>query len=240
MEATHPRQLAHTATAPPTAVIVEDEWAVAAQLQRGLQRAGFSVLGLAASGAEAVAQINRHRPNLVVMDIGLPGELDGIQVAATMDGAASIPVLYVTGRVDEATLARASTTNVMGYVVKPFDERQLQTAAVLAITRAGVLSRTAGSLQKHRATEQALQTIAGVLQEMGIVHASGWETKPGLSALSRREMEVMRRLVNNARVSTIARVLHLSPHTVRNHLKTIYRKLGVHSQTELIEWTRRQ
>jgi DNA-binding NarL/FixJ family response regulator len=223
----------------PTVVVVEDEWLVAKDLEQSLRRAGFSVLGFAASGTEALAQIERHQPTLVVIDIGLQGELDGIQVASRLRAMHDTPVVYVTGRVDDATLERASATNVMGYVVKPFDERQLRSAALLAVRRTQHLSRTAhNTTRRNHAIEDGLQAIAKVLRDVGVTDTGRWEAHPDVATLSRRELDIMRRLVNNARVPEIARVMRLSPHTVRNHLKAVFRKLGVHSQSELIEWTR--
>jgi two-component system, response regulator PdtaR len=220
-------------------VVVEDEWLVARDVGQSLRRAGFSVLGFAASGDEALAQIEQHRPNLVVIDIGLQGDIDGIQLASRLRRLHDTPVLYVTGRSDDTTLERASATNVMGYVVKPFDERQLRSAAILAVRRARHLSRTATSAtRRNRAIEDSLQLIANVLREVGVTDAGRWETHPDVAALSRREFEIMRQLINNVRVPEIARLMRLSPHTVRNHLKGVFRKLGVHSQGELIEWTR--
>jgi DNA-binding NarL/FixJ family response regulator len=227
------------ASTPPTVVVVEDEWLVARDLEQSLRRAGFSVLGLATTGEEALAQVERHLPNLVVIDIGLQGDIDGIQLASMLRRRHDAPVLYVTGRVDDATLERASATNVMGYVVKPFDERQLRSAALLAVRRAQHLSRTTTTASsRHRALEDGLQTIAKVLREVGVTEAGLWEAHPDVAALSRREIEITRRLVDNVRLPEIARAMHLSPHTVRNHLKSVFRKLGVHSQSELIEWAR--
>ncbi len=224
----------------PTVVIVEDEWAVAKDLQQSLQRAGFSVLGLAGSGSEALEQIERHNPSLVIMDIGLSGDLDGVQVAARIASGRDIPIVYVTGHGDAETLDRVASTNVMGYVLKPFNDRQLHCVATLAIRKAAARSRLARDSQRSQAMEAGLQNIATVLREIGVEPTASWQSDPDVATLTRRERDIMTRLVNNARVPTIAQAVSLSPHTVRNHLKNIYRKLDVHSQSELIEWARRR
>ncbi len=116
-----------------TILIVEDEAIVAADLAGKLQQLGYEVAGIAASGEEAIALAGRHAPQLVLMDVSLEGPMDGIEAAEAIRGRHDIPVIYLTAHSDPATLARAKVTDPFGYVLKPFEERDLATQIELAI-----------------------------------------------------------------------------------------------------------
>ena len=120
-------------------VVVEDEMIVAQDIQRTLTRLGYEVTALAASGAEAIEAV-KPQTDLVLMDIQLRGEMDGeytdgIAAAEHIQSQYAIPVLYLTAHSDEATLRRAKITEPYGYVLKPFDERELYIAIEIALYR---------------------------------------------------------------------------------------------------------
>lgn len=114
-------------------LIVEDENIVARDLRATLQQLGYDVLDAVATGREAVVRVVADRPDLVLMDIALRGDMDGIQAAADIRERFDIPVVYLTAHADEATLQRAKITGPFGYVLKPFDERELHTAILMAL-----------------------------------------------------------------------------------------------------------
>jgi PAS domain S-box-containing protein len=114
-------------------LIVEDEAIVAADLTAKLKRLGYEVVGTAAQGEAAVDMADRLRPHLVLMDIHLEGPTDGIAAAQEIQRQHSVPVIYLTAHSDAATLARAKLTGPFGYILKPFDERDLATQIELAI-----------------------------------------------------------------------------------------------------------
>ncbi|MBP2674999.1 MAG: sensor hybrid histidine kinase [Deltaproteobacteria bacterium] len=116
-----------------TILIVEDEAIVAADLDGKLRRLGYEVAGIAASGEEAVAMALRLRPRLVLMDIKLEGPMDGIEAIEAIRGRYDVPVIYLTAHSDAATLARAKVTGPAGYLLKPFEERDLATQIELAL-----------------------------------------------------------------------------------------------------------
>jgi PAS domain S-box-containing protein len=124
-----------------TILIVEDEAIVAADLEGKLQRLGYEVAGITAEGEEAVNLVRRLRPQLVLMDIRLEGTMDGIEAAEAIRCRDDVPVIYLTAHSDNATLARAKLTEPFGYLLKPFDERDLATQIELA-------------LYKHKAEQQ--------------------------------------------------------------------------------------
>ncbi len=114
-------------------LIVEDEGIVARETEYRLKDLGYIVCGLAASGAEAIKKAEKARPDVVLMDIMLKGEMDGIDAAEQIHSKLSVPVVYVTAHADETTLQRAKRTEPMGYLLKPFNERELHAAIEIAI-----------------------------------------------------------------------------------------------------------
>jgi PAS domain S-box-containing protein len=117
----------------PTILIVEDERIVAKDLQQTLSGMGYTVLGLAASGEEALARAQPQRPDLVLMDIRIKGKLDGIETAELLRRQCSAPVVYLTAHADEATLERAKKTEPYGYVLKPVKAAELRSVIEIAL-----------------------------------------------------------------------------------------------------------
>ena len=107
-------------------LIVEDENIVAKDVRSRLTRLGYTVAGVTASGEEAVELAGKVRPGLVLMDIMLKGEMDGIAAAEIIRGRFDIPVVFLTAFADDQTIQRAKLTQASGYLLKPFEERELQ------------------------------------------------------------------------------------------------------------------
>ena len=116
-----------------TILIVEDERIVADNLAGKLAQLGYEVAGIAAGAKEAVALADRLHPNLVLMDIWLEGPMDGIEAAEVIRQQHDVPVIYLTAHSDPATLARAKVTGPFGYILKPFEQRELATQIELAL-----------------------------------------------------------------------------------------------------------
>lgn len=116
-------------------MVVEDENIVALDIKNRLRGLGYIVVALAASGKEAVSKAIDHQPNLVLMDIRLKGEIDGIETADQIRRQLDIPVIYLTAYADDATLQRAKITAPYGYLLKPFEERDLHIAIEMALYR---------------------------------------------------------------------------------------------------------
>lgn len=117
-----------------TVLVVEDEAIVAQDLAEMLQQLGYTVVGIAATDEEAIALAAQTRPDLVLMDIRLQGSsMDGITAAETIRKRYDVPVIYVTAHSDEATLKRARVSGPFGYILKPFEERDLATQIELAL-----------------------------------------------------------------------------------------------------------
>jgi PAS domain S-box-containing protein len=116
-------------------VIADDERIVAADLARRMQALGYRVVGNVGRGVDAVRVSLERKPDLVLMDIGMDGEFDGISSAAQIRAEADIPVIFVTSYSDKETLRRAKEIGPFGYVLKPFDERELVATIEMAIFR---------------------------------------------------------------------------------------------------------
>jgi len=106
-------------------VIVEDEMIVALDLQFRLQDAGYDVPAIAISGEEALALAEQLHPSLMVMDIGLSGEMDGLQAAEVIHARHGIPIIFLTAYADSNTRARAEAISPGAFLAKPFDDNEL-------------------------------------------------------------------------------------------------------------------
>jgi PAS domain S-box-containing protein len=128
---------ANESSTPVQVLVVEDEWVVAIDVRDCLEGLGYAVAAIVASGEEAVIKARELRPDVVLMDIRLEGEMDGVQAAEQIWNELQIPVIYATGYSDQATVDRATTTEPFGYILKPIKERDLYIAIKTALQRYG-------------------------------------------------------------------------------------------------------
>lgn len=118
-------------------LIVEDERLVAEDLRDTLTQAGYDVAGIIASGERAIDRVAEDAPDLVLMDINLAGELDGVAAAETIRSRHGTPVVYVTAFSNDHTLTRARETDAFGFIVKPFQEKAVIAAIEMALGKHG-------------------------------------------------------------------------------------------------------
>jgi putative nucleotidyltransferase with HDIG domain/PAS domain S-box-containing protein len=114
-------------------LVVEDEAIVALDIQNRLRHMGYEVVSVCSTGEDAVDRAGKLKPDLILMDIMLEGEMDGIEAAGIINDNYGIPVVYLTAYADQQTLDRAKITNPFGYVIKPFEDRELQTTIEMAV-----------------------------------------------------------------------------------------------------------
>jgi two-component system, response regulator PdtaR len=119
-------------SSPKTILIVEDETIIAMAVKRSLKKLGYGVSDIVQSGEQAIQRTRDNHPDLVLMDIVLEGELDGVETAERIRSAFHIPVVYLTAHTDQETLKRAKITEPFGYIVKPFKERDLRVTIEMA------------------------------------------------------------------------------------------------------------
>ena len=113
--------------------IVEDESIVAKDIQNGLTKLGYNVVGFANNGKDAIDKITETMPDLVLMDIMIKGNLTGIDVSEKIKEKMNIPVIFLTAYADEGTLSRAKITEPYGYILKPFKEIDLHSTIEMAV-----------------------------------------------------------------------------------------------------------
>lgn len=118
-----------------TILVVEDEAIVAADIAQHLKRGGYDVPVVAATGEAALRKAEELRPDLVLMDVLLKGEKDGIEAAREIEDQFEIPVVFLTGQADESTLARMKDASPYGILLKPIDVASLFSAVELALAR---------------------------------------------------------------------------------------------------------
>jgi len=140
----------------PQIMVVEDEKIIAMDIQNSLTKLGYDVKAVVASGEEAIQKAATERPDLVLMDIMLEGEMDGVQAAEQIRERFNIPIVYLTAYADDKTLQRAKQTGPFGYAIKPFAEKELHSTIEVA-------------LYKHKmeaASQQANQKLSKQLKEL--------------------------------------------------------------------------
>ena len=207
-------------------LVVEDELVTATLMRSILERHGYRIAE-AHDVASAGREIERCRPDVALLDMVLARE-SGMDLGPEL-ARRGVPFLYVTGQTDPSVLSRAGATRPVGFVSKPFSDAQLVGAVRVAL---------AGATSSDR-YQSAVTRIMNSLVELGLVRAEAVEGTAqrieGIDNLSPREWEVLRGLLAHKRVPLLARELYISPSTVRNHLKSIFAKIGVHSQGELLD-----
>ena len=126
-------------------LIVEDEYLIANDLSSMLKRMGYEVLDILSCGEDVLQKVSEVSPDLVLMDIRLGGDMDGIEAAKQIKDRSNIPIMYLTANADEVTLNRAMITEPYGYILKPIEERELQICIAMA-------------LYKHKMEEALIQS----------------------------------------------------------------------------------
>jgi DNA-binding LytR/AlgR family response regulator len=114
-------------------LIVEDESIVAKDIQHSLKKLGYTVVGICSTGEDAIKSADELKPDLVLMDIMLKGDMSGIDAAGQIREKNNIPVIYLTAYADESTLSKAKVSEPYGYIIKPFKEIDLHTSIEMAI-----------------------------------------------------------------------------------------------------------
>lgn len=117
----------------PKILVVEDEAVIAMEIEMRLAKMGYEIIGHAATGEKALALAEANRPELALMDINLVGPMDGVETAAQLRGRFDIPVVFLTAYSDDATIRRATVSGPLGYLTKPFSDRDLRAAIEVAL-----------------------------------------------------------------------------------------------------------
>ncbi len=180
-------------------MVVEDEGIIAQDIKQCLENLGYEVPEVVFTGSEAIKKAEIARPDLILMDIVLKGEIDGIETASEIRKRYNIPIVYLTAYEDDKTLNRAKLTQPLGYILKPFEERYLKSSIEMALYKHEVEN-------KLRENEEWLKTILDsvgdaviVTDEKGLVkfmnpmaeNITGWKESEAMGKDSRIVINVM-------------------------------------------------
>jgi len=215
--------------APARVLLADEEETFRSSVAVLLRREGYQC-DVAGSGSEVLELLDREQYDLLITDVRLPGNTDFelLRVAAV---SGVLPVIVVTAYPSLPTAIEAVRCAVVDYLVKPFDFEEL----LRAVRRALETRRAARMLESLRSVLADGGTIAQIARR-----AAAPTNGHTADALTPREREIVAALSTGQRVGAIAERLGVSEHTVRNHLKAVYRKLDVHSQVELLSRWRTQ
>jgi CheY-like chemotaxis protein len=116
-------------------LLVEDDAIVRMDLEYCLRNLGFEIAGSCATAEDAIESVTQSKPDLVLMDIFLPGGLDGVDAAKIINADFRVPVIYLSGFCDEVAIARAKLTDPYGYLLKPYDKETLRNTIEMALDK---------------------------------------------------------------------------------------------------------
>ncbi|NVB36687.1 response regulator [Pseudenhygromyxa sp. WMMC2535] len=225
-------------------LVADDELHFRKAAARLLEREGCEVQ-LAADANEALAQLSAHVFDLLIADVHMPGN-DGLTVLREQQ---TVPVLVVTGDPSLQTAVEALRGSAVDYLTKPLSPERFLARVAEGVARARALRRLDDA---ERRLEAQLELVAGLRASLFVAGGERDDEEPDAASagassasedelpavvadkLSPREREVLLAFRRMPRPAEVASSLHISPHTVKNHLKAIYRKLEVGSQAELL------
>jgi len=195
-------------------VVVEDERVVALHLRQQLARLGYEVSAIATKGDQALEQIALHRPDVVLMDVHIEGEMDGIDTALRIPAHLRAPVIYLTAYSEDSTLERARRTKPYGYLLKPFSERELHATIQMA-------------LERHRADmqliEQARDLRAAVAAKSDELTLAGQE----IEHQSERRQRAEAAFVQSQKMEAVGHLTGGLAHDFNNLMQVVVGNLGI-------------
>jgi DNA-binding NarL/FixJ family response regulator len=189
-------------------LIVEDDGIIAEDLNSLLCEKGYSVIGVAHSGVEALDMLETRKPEFAVLDINLGSGMTGLDVAKVVHEKHGIPYIFLTSFDDDDTLVQAQNFGPYGYIVKPYQERTLLTTIKTAIANFRK-SQTKSTLCRDNLNDISIQKITN------------------------QEFKIIECLLEGLSYQQIAEKLFISVNTVKFHTKNIYIKLDIKGRAEL-------
>lgn len=191
-------------------LIIEDEALIAQEISHRLKDLGYKVEKIIARSDAAIEYLSFHTPDLVLCDIMIKGSKDGIEVAQIIREKKEIPFVFLTSLSDRSTIERAKQALPYGYIIKPFDEKDLLSSIEIA------LYKFQEEINALRITKEKVDTL-------------------GHTPLTKQEYEVLLKMVKGGENSEMAKDLFISTSTVKFHARNIYAKLEVKGRTEMLQ-----
>jgi len=190
-------------------MIVEDEPAIAMYIGKSLKGSNYSVGATAFEYEDAIKELATYQPDVVLLDINLEGEKDGIHLAEFINENYGLPFLFITSYSNSRTIERVKITKPIGYLLKPFTEAELISTLEVSLFRYNNKSNT------H------LPAIESLNQKL-------------ISPVSRREYIILKGIFDGLNNQEIADVNFVSINTVKSHVRNLYSKFNVGSRWELL------
>lgn len=229
-------------------LIVDGDGQLASDTATALVSLGLGASSIG-SASEALDVAYRYRPTLLITDIDVGVELGGLRLADAVRKRWGASIIVMSPRTDLATVRAIATVAPDGTLYKPFYWRQLELAVRVAIAGRSVRPAPAVAGDGHQAPdltranlEHALSRIATEISRIGFASAAPVAAGDHelLHTLPPREREIVTLLLQHHRVPAISRLLSIRPSTVRNHLKKVFKRLGVRSQQDLLMLLQRE
>ncbi|NEN24191.1 response regulator transcription factor [Cryomorpha ignava] len=192
-------------------LVVEDEPLIAEDIAGYLLENGFAVLAIANNAKEALEILKDNMPDAILLDINLGDGMDGIELATQIRTTEKIPVVFLTSHADKATLDRAKQTIPAGYLLKPFDGKDIMTSLEIAIF----------SHSQQNGIGRTEPDLNGLNEALPV-------------ALSQREFEILTLLKTGKTNKEMADALFISVNTVKTHMLHLFEKLDVSNRTQAL------
>ena len=190
-------------------LVVEDEPAIAKFIENTLNGIKYQVSALAFDDEDALNELEKNKPDIVLLDVNLESDRDGIDIAAIINKKYQVPFIYLTSYSDTRTLERAKLTRPMGYIVKPFTEEDLLTTLEISLYNYS---------QRFYISDLTFENINAKLPE----------------ALTQREYAVLIGIYNGLNNQQLADENFVSVNTIKTHIRNLYTKVEVSSRWELM------
>lgn len=193
-------------------LIIEDEPLIARDLKRIIVNHDYEVAGICHNSDIALDVLATKTYDLVLLDIHLSGTRNGIELAHIIREKYLKPFIYITSFADRETIQQVKTTEPAGYVVKPFNEKDIFSAIEIALYKA--------NLGRKESPTPSKSQINNLLTK----------------ALTDTEFKIVENIIKGMTNSQLAKANFVSENTIKTHIKSIYKKINVHSKTELVAW----
>ncbi|RCJ33010.1 hypothetical protein A6769_26660 [Nostoc punctiforme NIES-2108] len=235
-------------------LIVENEFILAMNLKENLECLGYTVVDIVDSGETAIEKATEFRPDLVLMDIKLAGEMDGIQAAREIWTCLQIPFVYVTAYSDQSTVERATLTFTFGYILKPVSQEDLYVAIQTALNiikhkQAEVILCKAYEELKMKVKDYTTK-LAFVNDELKLEVTKFHQMKSEIStdeelistnrkptsSLTSRQLEILKFIAEGLSTKEIAELLNISTKTVESHRLQLMKRLNIYDVVGLVRY----
>ncbi|MGK5090871.1 response regulator transcription factor [Deltaproteobacteria bacterium TL4] len=215
-------------------LIVEDEGVLALSLKNELKWLGYHIVDVAKSGELAIQKTMTSRPDLILMDIALEGEMDGIETANYLHSQFKIPIIYLTAYTSPELLDRAKLTSPFGYLVKPVKTEELQATIEMALYK----DKEIKYLEKKETLQENLDAyISNKVEELLEQYEVRTQREHhSLQSLTSRETEIFELIALGYSIKDIATQLSISTRTAETHRSNIMKKLKFSSSNQLLRY----